>query len=339
MSTTSQVTDFQDLVRDLQNRARETTGVTATENQAKRYINIALHDMHVGQGEKFSWAERGAVLVTQAKYTTGTLVVSQGDTALTGTDTLWDTANAFGIKNMRAGGKIVIDGGEEVYEISSVTDDTNAVLTSDFVKSDVSGGSYVYFEDEYALASDFLRPIDQQSFDDGCSIDLIGRTEFRRRFPRNRTTGNISVGTIIDKPFSGSTTPVRKIRFAPPPDTADMIRYHYVTSNLAVSAAGSEAANLSADDDEPIVPLRYRHAIVLHALARWYRDKKDDVRSREVMEEYTRAMVGIISDNEIGGARAQFRPRVGIYKRRAKRPWGGGTGRYDINGKFDRLEW
>ena len=49
MSATSQLTTFSDLYTDLQNRVRVTTGVTATENQAKRYINIALHDLHLGQ--------------------------------------------------------------------------------------------------------------------------------------------------------------------------------------------------------------------------------------------------------------------------------------------------
>ena len=36
MSTTSQVTTYSDLYTDLQVRTRETTGVTATENIAKR---------------------------------------------------------------------------------------------------------------------------------------------------------------------------------------------------------------------------------------------------------------------------------------------------------------
>jgi hypothetical protein len=73
-------------------------------------------------------------------------------------------------------------------------------------------------------------------------------------------------------------------------------------------------------------------------LAAWYRDKKDDVRSQEVMNEYSKIMLRIISDNEIGGARPQFRPRMGLYRRRAVRPWGGSGSRYDINGEFDRFE-
>ena len=408
MSSTSQPTTFLDLYTDLRNRSREASE-TATVEQAKRYINIALGDMHVGQGEKFPWAERSAVLVTQPKYTTGTLSVAQGLKLVAGTSTDFTGTNDYQVANVRVGGKLVVSGVDEVYEVASVASAGVLSLASIYLGDTDATASYVYFEDEYALHPDFLRPIDQQKFDEGISIDLVGRTEFRRRYPRNRTPGKSRVATLIEKAFQAASTGSitafadasneqttvssaahgmsngdkiiisgttsynggftissvaagtfvinatwvaddgtgtwtrtssrdRRIRFAPPPDTAEMIRYAYVTSNLAVTSAGVEMPNMSADTDEPIVPLHYRHAIVLHALARWYRDKQDDQRSVQVMNEYTGLMLSIISDTEIGGARAQFRPRVGQYRRRAKRPWGGGTGRYDINGRFDRFE-
>ena len=100
MSTTSQLQTFSDLYLDLQNRVRVTTGSTATENQAKRYINVALHDMHLGFGEKFWWAERTGVLRTKVAYTTGTITIAKGSTTVTGSGTLWNTADDFSINNM-----------------------------------------------------------------------------------------------------------------------------------------------------------------------------------------------------------------------------------------------
>ena len=135
MAATEQPSTFSDLYTDLQNRTRTTLSVTATENRAKRYINIALHDLHVGFGEKLPWAEREAILVTQPEYTTGTLVATKGSTTITGTGTAWNTANDFSVNNMRAGGKIVIDGGPEVYTMSSVGGDTAGVLTSDWIET------------------------------------------------------------------------------------------------------------------------------------------------------------------------------------------------------------
>lgn len=334
MAVDSQPTTFSELFVDLQNRARVTTGITATERQAKRYINTALQDMHLGLDYRFPWAEREAILVTQPEYTTGTLSVSQGGTTLTGASTLWNTNNSFSVANMRVGGKIRIAGGTEVYEISAVASDLSATITSMFTPSTVSAGTYVYFEDEYALASDFLRPLDMRRFSTAVTIDLIGRTEFRRRYIRNYLTGKPSVATLIDKPFSGNTTPVRKLRLHKPPDVAYSIPYSYITSNLAVSSAGVAQTSLSADTDEPIVPLRYRHAIILHALATWYRDKKDDTRSQEVKAEYFDTLNRIAGDNEIGASRPILKPRISHYKSRARSPYSQRGGRFD-RGFFD----
>ncbi len=337
MSATTQLTTYSDLYTDLQNRVRATTGVTATENQAKRYINIALHDIHIGNGEKFPWAEREAILVTQDDYSTGTLSVDKGGTTLTGSSTLWNTNNDFSVANMRVGGKVVINGGVGVYPISAVASDTSATISSAFTQTDVSGGSYLYFEDEYALASDFLRPLDLQFFDRNREITIISRKEFRQRYPRNKVVGKPLVAAIFDKAFSGDTVPVRKVRFHRPPDDFYSIAYSYVTSNLAVSSAGAAQTQLSADTDEPIVPLQFRHVILFHALYHWYRDKRDDDRSQEVRAEYTDMIMRMTGDLEIGHSRPKFRPRLGGYARSAKRPYSRRGSRYTVGTAWDEL--
>ena len=338
MSATGQLQTFSDIYTDLMNRVRSDTSVSATSNQAKRYVNIALQDCHLGFDYKFPWAERTARLVTQAQYSTGTVTITQGDTALTGASTAWNTNNSFAVKNMRANGKILIAGSRVPYVISSVSSDTAATLSSKFTESDVSAQTYVYFEDEYDLASDFLRVVDAQTFSDEKSIDLISRTEFRRRYPNNVNTGRPSVACINDFSPSGNVTPIRRVRFAHPPSTAMTIPYTYITSNLVVSSAGVAAAQFSADADEPIIPLRYRHALVFHALYHWFRDKKDDTRSQEARAEYTDIMLRISADNEVGANRPQLRPQLSAYSSRARRPWSGGGRRFDLNGRFDRME-
>ena len=337
MSATSQMTDFSDLFTSLQNAVRVQTGVQATANQAKAMINDALQDMHIGFREGLSWAERSADLITHPEYTTGTATINQGSTSLSGTSTLWDTNNNWSEKNMRVGGKIVIDGGVEVYEIQAVASDTAATLTSAFVQANVSAAGYVYFEDEYALHADFLRPVDFQSFDINGDIELIGRTEFRFRYPRNKVTGKPKVGTIVDHPFSGNTTPVRKIRFWKPTDAAYQIPYAFITNKLAISSTGTAQTSLSDDADEPIVPLGYRHAIFYHALARWYRDKRDDDRSLEAKAEYTDIILRITGDQEIGRSRPQLKPRVSPYVSRAKSPYRGRISRYTTGSRFDEI--
>ncbi len=341
MSTTTQLTTFSDLYTDLQNRSRKETGVTATEDQAKRYINIALFDMHISFHEVFLWAERPGVLITHPSYSTGTVSVTQGSATLTGTGTLWSTNNDHGQSNLRAGGKFRVDGTSEIYKILSVTSDTVATATSNYVGTTDATATYVYFEDEYTLASDFLRPVDQHQFADNSNIELIGRNEFRRRFATAYTLGTPRAATILDQTTLGASapdTPLRKVAFYPYPNTAIMIPYHYGTANLAVSAAGAAQIQLSADTDEPIVPLRYRHVVLLHALWHWYRDKDDDQRAADVAQEYLTMMARVAGDTEIGEKHARIVPRVRAYARRAKRPWSGGGGRFDLDNRFDHLD-
>jgi hypothetical protein len=321
------------MVTNLSNRIRISTGVSASETQLKTALNTALHDMHLGMDYRLPWSERRAVIRTQDDYTTGTVTTTKGSTAVVGVDTLWSTANDFGVDNARANGRIVFSGSRIPYVVTTVTDDTNIVLAERFTETSLAAAAYTYYEDEYDLASDFLRPIDVQRFSNEMSIDLISRTEFRRRYPTNSILGRPAVATILDFAPSGNVTPIRRVKFAPPPNDFFQIPYTYVTSNLAVSSAGAAQANLSADTDEPIVPLRYRHAIVLHALASLYRDKKDDTRSQEAKAEYTDIMARIMMDTEVGAPRPQLRPRVSNYARSAKSPYTRGR-RFDRGG-FD----
>jgi hypothetical protein len=339
MSSTTQYTDFSDLYTGLMNAVKSDTGQAATITQAKRYINIGLQDMHLGFGEKFPWAERRAVLITQPEFTTGTLTATKGSTSIVGVGTTWNTNNDFSVANMRLGGKIRINAGTEIYEITAVASDTGATLGHKFTQDTVAGASYTYFEDEYALEPDFLRPIDQQQFSDNIPIDIMDRLTFRRRFLRNYITGKPVIATFIDLPPSGNTTLVRKIKFHKPPDIAYSIPYSYVTSQLVVAADGTAQTSFSVDTDEPIVPFHYRHAILFHALYHWYRDKKDDDRSQEVKQEYNDLILRMTGDVEVGASRMKIRPSTGMYRRKARRPYRSGANRkYDFNGAFDRFE-
>jgi hypothetical protein len=191
--------------------------------------------MHLGFDYRFPWAERSG-----RPDHAGAVHHRDGDDrrrarqTLTGSSTAWNTNNAFTVKNMRANGKVRIAGSLTPYTMQSVSSDTAAVtLSSKFTEADASAQTYIYYEDEYDLASDFLRPVDMQQ--------LLGRgadrpdqeDEFRRRYPTNSRPGTPSVACIIDSAPSGNTTPVRRVRFQPPPSTAMTIPYTYITSNLA----------------------------------------------------------------------------------------------------------
>lgn len=338
MGATTSVVDFSDLFTDLLNRARSETGDTPTTNIAKRYINTGLQDMHLGTAEKLPWAERRNHLITQPSYSTGTIAITKGSTSLTGTGTLWNTNNDFSVSNARAGGKIKLTG-PETYTVDSVGSDTAITLAEKYVGDTISSlGSYNYFEDAYALEADFGRPLDQRSFGDGWNIPLIGRNEFRRRYPRNNLTGTIVVASIMDHEFVSNATPVRKIHFHRAPTKSELIPYSYITRYLAVSSSGTRAESLSADADEPIVPMRMRTMIVLRALHIWLRDRKDDANADKVLAEYQGWVDRMVGDNEIGDTRPRIHMATSMYTRKARMPYRRTGRRYDINGRFDRMQ-
>lgn len=343
MSETTQYTTFADLYQGLLRRVRVSTGVTATDNQAKHYINVALQDIHLGFDYKLPWCERRDVLRVKAPYTTGTVSVSVGGTTVTGSSTLWSTANSYGEANTVALGKIIFSGESNVYRVSSVSSDTSITLIDKYVGSAaLSGSEYTYFEDEYALSSNFLRPIDMQVFSPQMNIALISRSEFRRRFPVVNVSGRPRYACLVDSITSPAIAlPLRKVLFYPYPDQTYNIPYTFVTSVVATNSAGSSSlTSMSSDTDIPTMPLRYRHAIIFHALAHWYRDRKDDARSQAASAEYQSIMERIVGDHDIAThVTTQLQPRGG-YTRVAQNPYSyrGGRRIYDLNDEFDSFK-
>ncbi len=149
-------------------------------------------------------------------------------------------------------------------------------------------------------------------------------------------SGTPKVATILDKPFNGSTAPVITVQFYPYPSTNFIIPYSYVTNNLAVSSAGVEATSMSEDTDEPALPVRYRNALVSFAIAKWYRDKKDDSRSEQAKADYQDEVNRIVGDQRIGAnTQARVTPRPGMY---SSAPYGGSAGRrFSTNNSFDEF--
>lgn len=329
---TAQVSTFLSIYLEILNRMRQPTNIGAIVEQAKRYANTALTDIVLGFEYQLPWLERDAVLRVRAPYTTGTVSVTRGSTTVTGTSTLWTTADAYGDNNARVGGKISF-GGSDIYTVTAVGGAGTITLNTRYVADeDLTDSSYTYFEDEYDLASDFLKPIDVRSFTSAFNLPIIGRNEFRRMFPRPNVSGKPSTATLLDLTYVGNSTEVRKIQLYPYPSSEYLLPYSYVTQNLAVSDAGVEAQQMVADNDVPMMPLRYRQLIVLGAIAQWYRDKKDDARAMSAQNDYTTGVQRLVNDQRIGAnTTAKITPMV----RPTSRIYTRGSRRYSTNNSFD----
>lgn len=333
MAVTDAPQTLSELRTDFSNRVRIATGVTATANIVDRYLNIGNQDLHLHY--QWWWSSRRAEIITKPPYSTGTVAINQGATALTGTSTAWTTADDFGNNNAAVGDKITIGAVGEVYLVNAVGSATSITLGSRYTGSDISsGGGYTVYQDEYALASDFFAPLDVRLFSEEYKIELIGPKEFYRKFVRNSVRQAPRYATLITLAPSGSAAVRRRVVFGPAPDKAYTIPYRYTTTSLAVSSGGTEQATMTATTDEPIVPMRYRQAIVLNALYHWYRDRKDDVRSQEVKAEYDAFILRITQDvTPVVEDRLRFVPAIqtlGVARRRHGR-------RYSTDSRFDQM--
>ena len=183
MAAGTQPATLSELRVDLREKLRDASSA-ALNTILDRHLNMALYSMHLGNpiGIPF-WAVRRAILITHAPYTDGTVAIAAATrTTVTGTTTLWNTAVAgFGFNNVRVGGKMTFSGLTDVYEVSAVGGDTAITLTSRYTGDELTAATYAYFEDEYALASDFGRFVDLRLFSSDLKIPLIGPMEFRRR--------------------------------------------------------------------------------------------------------------------------------------------------------------
>lgn len=333
MGAATQYVDLSDLRTGLLNTVREATGVTATNTLADRYLNIALHDIHLDPGHNWPWAIRRAYLLTHAPYTTGTVsITTTARTTVTGVDTLWATAVAgMGFNNARIGGKMTYSGATEVYEVSAVGSNTGITILNAWTGAALSAATYSYFEDEYALAVDYLRPLDMRNFSNDVNIPFVGPMKFRRAVPRNSNTGKPRIATWIQLAFASATTPRHRVVLYPSPDDEYSIPYDYMTSYLAVSSGGTEQTQLTATTDEPIIPLGFRHILVLGAAYNWYRDRKDDARSQEVKAEYVELMRRMVGTSNIGQDRPRFRMDFSRYLGQRR------LGRFEIESEFDDI--
>lgn len=336
MSSTSQPTDLTDLRLEFINRMREPTGVTAINTVADRYLNEALVDVHILNPivQPF-WATRRATILTHAPYSTGTVAIAAAArTTVTGTSTLWNTAvTGMGFNNAQVGGKMVFSGQSDVYEVSAVGSDTAITLLNRYTGAVLTAATYTYFEDEYALAADFGAFVDIRMFSTDLEIPLIGEMDFRRRYVRNSIRGVPRVATFFQKGFLTTTAPRYRVALHPAPNDEIGIPYSYVTTNLAVSTAGVEQAALSATTDEPILPLRFRLALVTKAIEIWLRYYKDDKkRADDTQREYVDIMTRAGGALMIGQDKPQLvvKKGYGRFQRRRGR-------RFDVNDQFDQM--
>jgi hypothetical protein len=124
------------------------------------------------------WFTVKRVIVLPAHYTTGTVDVVQGSTAVVGTDT-----SVTATMQMR---QMLVSGHERPYFIRSVTDGTHWTLSTPYGGATGNNKTYKIGVWAIPLPNDFLAPLsdrDITNLENSSNIELQDKGTFRRQYP------------------------------------------------------------------------------------------------------------------------------------------------------------
>lgn len=166
-----------------------------------------------------------STLAMTACYNTGTIAVNAGSASVTGTGTTWTST-----MTAANGWRIKIAGQDIVYKFTYASGTTATISPVLAGATNISGASYVVYQEEYQLASDFDRFLKNGSIyvmSGGRLQDTIMEVphdQFREDYypdvqdPIRRC--------ILSKPHA--TTGYKTVRINPPPRTAKAYPYEYI---------------------------------------------------------------------------------------------------------------
>lgn len=236
-----------------------TTDDHATLCQAN--VHLAYWSLLAHKAWTFAKARTPKVVTTDAKVSATVSSISGA------TVTLSDT-----ISTSQAGKKFYLDSNQATYRISAHTGGTNTLTLDATYVETVTTGLCTIYQDEYALATDVIRPYGpfwlRGQFQG--EVDLLAADEFTARFGRNtsQTAGLVeAVAVIRDSQVSEDQAPI--IQIAPWSESRVNLEYEYAERHVLTFDG-------EASTDTPKVPREFRWVIGEWALWLLFRKKSDD---------------------------------------------------------------
>jgi len=248
--------DFSDLYTAVceELKIQLTDGTTVA--RIKRDINmIYLSHVVPFKPRAWWWLEKTQDIQTHAKVT-GTVTITDGSTSIT-----LGTAPSVSL----AGYRFKVQGFEEVIEITAHTAaTTSATLKSAWRRGNVSAVSYTAWKDYTSLDSDMKEVVMVTHEKLHEPVVSVSSTTFREMYTRMPDyNGYPKIYTTGD--FDGSAN--RTLKWYPACDT---------TQHTLHVLGVQEATRLSADADEPLMPVEDRIVLFYGACSRaWARERNE----------------------------------------------------------------
>lgn len=220
--------------------------------QSKKYVIRAIADVHKAAPFPFALKDPPGIISLVAKVT-GTVNSIAGTT--------WTLAAT--IATSQAGKKIILDSEQIPYRITAHTAGTAVVTVDATYAETVTAGAFTIFQDEYALATDSLRPwYGWFRNRPNETIDFISGQEGNFMWPsRMRYT--------VKSTYTASIVHGNKVRIIPWTEEAATIEYQYSFRPTALDFTGAGAG------DTPAIPQDDLWVAADRALYYLSLDKKD----------------------------------------------------------------
>jgi uncharacterized protein YbdZ (MbtH family) len=169
-----------------------------------------------------------AWLQTVAPYATGTLAVTQGSTALTGTDTVWTAP--------MTGRSIHIAGRNEFYTFTR-TGDTTGTLERAYEGEDETEATYSIWKSVYALPAGLSVLHSMRALESPADLDQVSQEQLDEMDPDRSAQG--TPARYAHYTDDASTPPCPQVELHPVPDAAMGIPYWYTQDPTLFAASGT----------------------------------------------------------------------------------------------------
>ena len=232
------------LQQELADRLNIDQTVAANATRLKRWLNLIQND--IVSRAPFEWLFKRAYVQTIVDKTAGTVAITNGATAVTGTST------AFAATDKRS--FIQFEGDTNWYEVTAYTSATSITIGNAFQGATLTAGTYTLRTVYYDLPTDLFSVFDVRQSKTPNKMTALGVWTIDTYQPDVSTVG-VPTGYYMFRnspDVAATAAKQRQISFFPSPDDEYNIEVRYLMS----------LTDLSADTDIPQMPIPYHTLMV-----------------------------------------------------------------------------
>ena len=228
---------------ELVERVTQVARAESTNDESR--VRAAINDEYlrnIPNKEDWRFMIASSSLVCIIPYNDGTVALNTGDTALTGTSTVWDVT--------MQGRLLKFTDNPNIYTVTSFLATTSLTISPPLSEDiNITAGAYTIYQPYYALAPDFSRfqkNIALQKFQGGrpsAIREVQGEREYRDFY--NSSPGTPEKVRLIDMGTAG----VKHVELVPPPNKAFLFPYDYIKalSPMRETTAGTATATVAGN--------------------------------------------------------------------------------------------